>query len=75
MYNAHCHGREEWMTIRDGPITISDFDEKGIPVLLIPATEKHEDDYVVDDVILTENCKTSVILSQYVFKSAVPCKI
>ncbi|XP_040590170.1 E3 ubiquitin-protein ligase RNF216-like [Mesocricetus auratus] len=54
--NVHCHGRKECMSVRDGPITISDSsDEEGIPVLLSHAAEQHEDDYVDDDVKLTEN--------------------
>lgn len=43
------------MRVRDGPITISDSsDEEGIPMLVTPATEQHEDDDLDDDVILTE---------------------
>lgn len=45
----------EWMSVRDGTITISDSsDEEGIPMLVTPATEQHEDDDLDDDVILTE---------------------
>lgn len=47
--------RVEWMSVRDGPITISDSsDEEGIPMLVTSATEQHEDDDLDDDVILTE---------------------
>ncbi|XP_057621266.1 E3 ubiquitin-protein ligase RNF216 isoform X2 [Chionomys nivalis] len=54
--NFHCHQGEEWMSVRDGPITISDSsDEEGIPMLVTPATEQHEDDDLDDDVILTED--------------------
>ncbi|CAO2630433.1 E3 ubiquitin-protein ligase RNF216 [Lemmus lemmus] len=54
--NFHCHQGDEWMSVRDGPITISDSsDEEGIPMLVTPATEQHEDDDLDDDVILTEN--------------------
>ncbi|XP_055454494.1 E3 ubiquitin-protein ligase RNF216 isoform X2 [Psammomys obesus] len=51
----HCHRGQEWIGVRDGPITISDSsDEEGIPMLVTPATEQHEDD-LDDDVILTED--------------------
>ncbi|XP_040592757.1 E3 ubiquitin-protein ligase RNF216-like [Mesocricetus auratus] len=53
--NVHCHMREKGMTDKDFTITISGSDEEGTPVLLIPAFEQHEDDYVDNDVILTEN--------------------
>ncbi|XP_007646993.1 E3 ubiquitin-protein ligase RNF216 isoform X2 [Cricetulus griseus] len=54
--NFHCHRGEEWMSVRDGTITISDSsDEEGIPMLVTPATEQHEDDDLDDDVILTED--------------------
>ncbi|XP_038201899.1 E3 ubiquitin-protein ligase RNF216 isoform X2 [Arvicola amphibius] len=54
--NFHCHQGEEWMSVRDGPITISDSsDEEGMPMLVTPATEQHEDDDLDDDVILTED--------------------
>ncbi|XP_052024884.1 E3 ubiquitin-protein ligase RNF216 isoform X2 [Apodemus sylvaticus] len=53
--NFHCHQGEEWMAVREGPITISDSsDEEGIPMLVTPATEQQEDD-LDDDVILTED--------------------
>ncbi|XP_060224049.1 E3 ubiquitin-protein ligase RNF216 isoform X3 [Meriones unguiculatus] len=53
----HCHRGQEWIGVRDGPITISDSsDEEGIPMLVTPATEQHEDD-LDDDVILTETHK------------------
>ncbi|CAH7270474.1 Rnf216 [Phodopus roborovskii] len=56
--NFHCHQGEEWRSVRDGPITISDSsDEEGIPMLVTPATEQHEDDDLDDDVILTEKHK------------------
>ncbi|KAH0520371.1 E3 ubiquitin-protein ligase RNF216 [Microtus ochrogaster] len=46
------------MSVRDGPITISDSsDEEGIPMLVTPATEQHEDDDLDDEVILTEKHK------------------
>lgn len=54
--NFDCHQGEEWMSVRDGPITISDSsDEEGIPMLVTPTTEQHEDDDLDDDVILTED--------------------
>lgn len=52
--NVHCHSREEWMTIRDGSITVSVSDVEGNPLLLIPGPEQHDDDYLDDDDILTE---------------------
>lgn len=53
--NLPCHQGEEWMAVREGPITISDSsDEEGIPMLVTPATEQQEDD-LDDDVILTED--------------------
>ncbi|XP_040597175.1 E3 ubiquitin-protein ligase RNF216-like [Mesocricetus auratus] len=67
--NVHSHGGEEWMTERDCPLTISGSDEEGNPALLKPATEQHEDDYVYDDVILTENHKPQTYRAS-VFKSA-----
>lgn len=57
MNSFHCHRGQEWIGVRDGPITISDSsDEEGIPMLVTPATEQHEDD-LDDDVILTETHK------------------
>ncbi|XP_040591808.1 E3 ubiquitin-protein ligase RNF216-like [Mesocricetus auratus] len=69
--NVHCHRREKGMTDKDFTITISGSDEEGIPVLLIPAFEQHEDDYVDNDVILTENYKPQTYRAS-VFKSAAP---
>uniref|UniRef100_A0A8C5KYB4 E3 ubiquitin-protein ligase RNF216 n=1 Tax=Jaculus jaculus TaxID=51337 RepID=A0A8C5KYB4_JACJA len=52
--NFHCHRGQDWIGLRDGPITISDSsDEEGIPMLVTPATQQHEDD-LDDDVILAE---------------------
>ncbi|XP_075383674.1 E3 ubiquitin-protein ligase RNF216 isoform X2 [Tenrec ecaudatus] len=51
--NFHCHRGQDWINVRDGPITISDSsDEEGIPMLVTPAPQQHED---VDDVILTDD--------------------
>ncbi|XP_004705606.1 E3 ubiquitin-protein ligase RNF216 isoform X1 [Echinops telfairi] len=53
--NFHCHRGQDWINVRDGPITISDSsDEEGIPMLVTPAPQQHED---VDDVILTDTNK------------------
>ncbi|XP_010641148.1 E3 ubiquitin-protein ligase RNF216 isoform X3 [Fukomys damarensis] len=50
----HCHRGQDWISLRDGPITISDSsDEEGIPMLVTPAPEQHEED-LDDDIILTE---------------------
>nr|XP_020021159.1 E3 ubiquitin-protein ligase RNF216-like isoform X1 [Castor canadensis] len=52
--NFHCHRGQDWISLRDGPITISDSsDEEGTPMLVTPAPQQHEDD-LDDDVILTE---------------------
>ncbi|XP_008016957.1 E3 ubiquitin-protein ligase RNF216 isoform X2 [Chlorocebus sabaeus] len=54
--NFHCHRGQEWINLRDGPITISDSsDEEGIPMLVTPATQQHEEEDLDDDVILTED--------------------
>uniref|UniRef100_A0A8C0XFZ5 Ring finger protein 216 n=1 Tax=Castor canadensis TaxID=51338 RepID=A0A8C0XFZ5_CASCN len=53
--NFHCHRGQDWISLRDGPITISDSsDEEGTPMLVTPAPQQHEDD-LDDDVILTED--------------------
>ncbi|XP_006889681.1 PREDICTED: E3 ubiquitin-protein ligase RNF216 isoform X1 [Elephantulus edwardii] len=52
--NFHCHRGQDWINLRDGPITISDSsDEEGTPMLLTPVAQQHEEDDL-DDVILTE---------------------
>uniref|UniRef100_A0A2K6S483 E3 ubiquitin-protein ligase RNF216 n=1 Tax=Saimiri boliviensis boliviensis TaxID=39432 RepID=A0A2K6S483_SAIBB len=54
--NFHCHRGQEWISLRDGPITISDSsDEEGIPMLVTPAPQQHEEEDLDDDVILTED--------------------
>ncbi|XP_011851638.1 PREDICTED: E3 ubiquitin-protein ligase RNF216 [Mandrillus leucophaeus] len=54
--NFHCHRGQEWINLRDGPITISDSsDEEGIPMLVTPAAQQHEEEDLDDDVILTED--------------------
>ncbi|XP_033048010.1 E3 ubiquitin-protein ligase RNF216-like [Trachypithecus francoisi] len=54
--NFHCHRGQEWINLRDGPITISDSsDEEGIPMLVTPASQQHEEEDLDDDVILTED--------------------
>ncbi|XP_054574156.1 E3 ubiquitin-protein ligase RNF216 isoform X4 [Eptesicus fuscus] len=55
--NFHCHQGQDWIHLRDGPITISDdSDEEGIPMTVTPASQQHEED-LDDDVILTETSK------------------
>nr|XP_040134597.1 E3 ubiquitin-protein ligase RNF216 isoform X5 [Ictidomys tridecemlineatus] len=54
--NFHCHRRQDWINLRDGPITISDSsDEEGIPMLVTPAPQQQEEEDLDDDVILTED--------------------
>ncbi|ELW69920.1 E3 ubiquitin-protein ligase RNF216 [Tupaia chinensis] len=54
----HCHRGQDWINIRDGPITISDSsDEEGIPMLVTPAPQQPEEEDLDDDVILTETNK------------------
>ncbi|PNI35256.1 RNF216 isoform 8, partial [Pan troglodytes] len=56
--NFHCHRGQEWINLRDGPITISDSsDEERIPMLVTPAPQQHEEEDLDDDVILTETNK------------------
>lgn len=44
-----------WISLRDGPITISDSsDEEGVPMLVTPAPQQHDEEDLDDDVILTE---------------------
>lgn len=53
--NFHCHRGQDWVGLREGPITISDSsDEEGIPMLVTPAPRQHEDDDLDDDIILTD---------------------
>ncbi|XP_007940994.1 E3 ubiquitin-protein ligase RNF216 [Orycteropus afer afer] len=53
----HCHRGQDWISLRDGPITISDSsDEEGIPMLVTPVPQQHEEEDL-DDVILTETNK------------------
>ncbi|XP_064152078.1 E3 ubiquitin-protein ligase RNF216 isoform X3 [Loxodonta africana] len=53
----HCHRGQDWISLRDGPITISDSsDEEGIPMLVTPAPQQQEEEDL-DDVILTETNK------------------
>lgn len=45
----------DWIGLRDGPITISDdSDEEGVPMLVTPAPQQHDEEDLDDDVILTE---------------------
>ncbi|KAM6155595.1 E3 ubiquitin-protein ligase RNF216 isoform 1-T1 [Rhynchocyon petersi] len=51
----HCHRGQDWINLRDGPITISDSsDEEGTPMLVTPAPQQHEEEDL-DDVILTDD--------------------
>uniref|UniRef100_A0A2K6EUE5 E3 ubiquitin-protein ligase RNF216 n=1 Tax=Propithecus coquereli TaxID=379532 RepID=A0A2K6EUE5_PROCO len=53
--NFHCHRGQDWINLRDAPITISDSsDEEGIPMLVTPAPQQHDEEDLDDDVILTE---------------------
>ncbi|KAG8523800.1 E3 ubiquitin-protein ligase RNF216 [Galemys pyrenaicus] len=53
--NFHCHRGQDWINLRDGPITISDSsDEEGVPMLITPAPQQHDEEDLDDDVILTE---------------------
>ncbi|XP_023510974.2 E3 ubiquitin-protein ligase RNF216 isoform X2 [Equus caballus] len=54
--NFHCHRGQGWISLRDGPITISDSsDEEGVPMLVTPAPQQHDEEDLDDDVILTED--------------------
>ncbi|XP_042778499.1 E3 ubiquitin-protein ligase RNF216 isoform X3 [Panthera tigris] len=54
--NFHCHRGQDWINLRDGPITISDSsDEEGVPMLVTPAPQQHDEEDLDDDVILTED--------------------
>ncbi|KAF3813867.1 hypothetical protein GH733_017899 [Mirounga leonina] len=56
--NFHCHRGQDWINLRDGPITISDSsDEEGVPMLVTPAPQEHDEEDLDDDVILTETNK------------------
>ncbi|KAB0400831.1 hypothetical protein E2I00_013612, partial [Balaenoptera physalus] len=47
-----------WISLRDGPITISDSsDEEGVPMLVTPAPQQHDEEDLDDDVILAETNK------------------
>ncbi|XP_007447139.1 PREDICTED: E3 ubiquitin-protein ligase RNF216 isoform X2 [Lipotes vexillifer] len=52
----HCHRGRDWINLRDGPITISDSsDEEGVPMLVTPAPQQHDEEDLDDDVILAED--------------------
>ncbi|XP_069426119.1 E3 ubiquitin-protein ligase RNF216 isoform X4 [Ovis canadensis] len=54
--NFHCHRGQDWINLRDGPITISDSsDEEGVPMLVTPAPQQHDEEDLDDDVILAED--------------------
>ncbi|KAM7140987.1 E3 ubiquitin-protein ligase RNF216 isoform 3-T5 [Molossus nigricans] len=54
--NFHCHQGQDWINLRDGPITISDdSDEEGVPMMVTPAPQQHDEEDLDDDVILTED--------------------
>ncbi|XP_073647959.1 E3 ubiquitin-protein ligase RNF216 isoform X5 [Tursiops truncatus] len=45
--------KHNWINLRDGPITISDSsDEEGVPMLVTPAPQQHDEEDLDDDVIL-----------------------
>ncbi|KAM5213689.1 E3 ubiquitin-protein ligase RNF216 isoform 5-T7 [Hipposideros larvatus] len=55
-FNFRCHQGQDWISLRDGPITISDdSDEEGVPMLVTPAPHQHDEEDLDDDVILTED--------------------
>ncbi|XP_019493071.1 PREDICTED: E3 ubiquitin-protein ligase RNF216 isoform X1 [Hipposideros armiger] len=57
-FNFRCHQGQDWISLRDGPITISDdSDEEGVPMLVTPAPHQHDEEDLDDDVILTETSK------------------
>ncbi|XP_059555342.1 E3 ubiquitin-protein ligase RNF216 isoform X7 [Myotis daubentonii] len=54
--NFHCHQGQDWISLRDGPITISDdSDEEGVPMMVTSASQQHDEEDLDDDVILTED--------------------
>ncbi|XP_006765502.1 PREDICTED: E3 ubiquitin-protein ligase RNF216 isoform X2 [Myotis davidii] len=54
--NFHCHQGQDWISLRDGPITISDdSDEDGVPMMVTSASQQHDEEDLDDDVILTED--------------------
>ncbi|XP_059555336.1 E3 ubiquitin-protein ligase RNF216 isoform X2 [Myotis daubentonii] len=56
--NFHCHQGQDWISLRDGPITISDdSDEEGVPMMVTSASQQHDEEDLDDDVILTETSK------------------
>ncbi|ELK28968.1 E3 ubiquitin-protein ligase RNF216 [Myotis davidii] len=56
--NFHCHQGQDWISLRDGPITISDdSDEDGVPMMVTSASQQHDEEDLDDDVILTETSK------------------
>ncbi|XP_036788838.2 E3 ubiquitin-protein ligase RNF216 isoform X2 [Manis pentadactyla] len=56
--NFHCHRRQDWISLRDGPITISDSsDEEGVPMMVTPAPQQHDEEDLNDGIILTETNK------------------
>lgn len=75
----------DWIGLRDGPITISDdSDEEGVPMLVTPAPQQHEED-LDDDVILTEvsflkftamrhYCKSAIWFSATQWRVPGPCE-
>ncbi|XP_048185816.1 E3 ubiquitin-protein ligase RNF216 isoform X1 [Perognathus longimembris pacificus] len=69
--NFHCHRRQDWISLRDGPITISDSsDEEGIPMLVTPAPQQHEEEDLDDDVILTERNRSQASRSNLIKPAA-----
>ncbi|XP_040590445.1 E3 ubiquitin-protein ligase RNF216-like [Mesocricetus auratus] len=70
--NFHCHLEEEWMSVRDRPIIVSDSSEERISMVVTPSTELHEDDDLEDHATLTEKQEPQTSRS-IVFKPAAQC--
>ena len=76
----------DWIGLRDGPITISDdSDEEGVPMLVTPAPQQHDEEDLDDDVILTEvsflkltmikhHCKLAIWFFSHSVEGAGPCE-
>lgn len=59
----------DWINLREGPITISDdSDEEGVPMMVTPAPQQHDEEDLDDDVILTEVSFLKLIRMRHYFK-------
>lgn len=62
----------DWIGLRDGPITISDdSDEEGVPMLVTPAPQQHDEEDLDDDVILTEVSFLKLTMMRCYYKLAI----